>query len=204
MVADENRQKQGKEVEKKDIFTIIFKNIWQRKNQKLSDIAPVSPTCVYILLFFVWFQLFRYQNWQFWLLLIIFLNSVIAISNFSIYFVHILKVRPFNYQKSDKQNSANGRHPIISLKLTSDFSILVFVSVQLYLLIFLIRLTILLKLQSRSLFTDYSEELFMQNKTYADDFIWHISLLHSFVLYATSVNYSNTKNCKELNVYQSN
>jgi hypothetical protein len=27
MVADENRQKQGKEVEKKDIFTIIFKNI---------------------------------------------------------------------------------------------------------------------------------------------------------------------------------
>ena len=104
-----------------------------------------------------------------------------TISNFSIYFVHILKVRPFNYQKSDKQNSANERHPIISLKRTSVFSILVFVSVQFHLLIFFIRLTILLKMQSNSLFTDYSEELFMQNKTYAYDFIWHISLLHSFV-----------------------
>ena len=127
-----------------------------------------------------------------------------TISNFSIFFVHILKVWPFSYQKSDTKNSANERHPIISLKRTSDLSILVFVSVQFYLLIFLIRLTILLKLQSNSLCTDYIEELFMQNKTYADDFIWHISLLHSFVLYATSVNYSNTKHCKELNVYQSN
>ena len=47
-------------------------------------------------------------------------SFMLTISNFSIYFVQILKVWLHNYQQGDEQNSVNEIHPIV-LKKASDF-----------------------------------------------------------------------------------